>query len=221
MPRPQLSTDALDAMRQRLVSAALDLYRSEGLDAISLRRIADATGISHTLPYRYFEHKEALLAALRAECTQRFERFVRECEDLASPPVPRMRAVAAAYIEFVREYPDEYQLMFSTHQPPPDQYPELLAARRSLFDHAVELVQAGIDGGDLTGDARTIAHLFWVSLHGLMTLYVGGQLVHGRSLEDLAEPLVARMLGQELMTHLPVPRRAVVALAPRRRKSTT
>ena len=41
-------------MRCQLVDAGLALYRSAGLEAVSLRRLADAVGISHTLPYRYF-----------------------------------------------------------------------------------------------------------------------------------------------------------------------
>lgn len=194
MARPQLSAVAVEAMRQRLTALALELYLAEGLEALSFRRLAEAAGISHTLPYRYFANKEALLVAVRVECTQRFERFVRQREPARSAPLVRIRTLAAAYVEFVRRHPGEYQMIFTMAQPAPDQYPELLAARRSLFDHAVGLVQEAIDAGLLSGDALELAHLFWVSLHGLITLHVAGQLVHGRRLEDLLEPLVVRML---------------------------
>lgn len=207
MARPQHSTEIVAATRQRLVRLALDLYLREGADAVSFRRLAEAAGISHTLPYRYFESKEALLVALRVECTHHFERFVRARERRAAAPLAQIREIAAAYVAFVKAHPGEYQMIFSLHQPPPDQYPELLAARRSFFDHAVQVVQAAIDAGELQGEALPLAHLFWVSLHGLITLHVAGQLVHGRTLADLVEPLVGRMLANP-----PVAR-------PRRRKA--
>jgi AcrR family transcriptional regulator len=200
MARAQLSPDIIHATRQRLLALALDIYRAEGLEAISFRRLADAAGISHTLPYRYFESKEALLAALRVLCTERFESHVRAAEAVTAALPLRIRSVADGYVSFVQAHADEYQLIFSTHQPSPDQYPALLAARRSLFDHAVEVVQAGVDAGLLAGDARALTHLFWLSLHGLMSLHVAGQLVHGCRLEDLVEPLVARIIGSDMVT---------------------
>ena len=153
-------------------------------------------GLSHTLPYRYFAHKEALLVAMRVDCTVRFERFVREQEEVDAPLLQRIRSIAAAYVEFARGNAAEYLLIFSTHQPPPDRYPELLAARRGLFDHAVEVVALCVQAGELHGEPRQIAHEFWIALHGLMTLHVANQLVHGRSLDELVEPLIDRMLGQ-------------------------
>lgn len=195
MARPQLSAEAVDGMRQRLVQAALAIYREKGLEAVSFRGLAEAIGLSHTLAYRYFDDKEALLTAMRLECTQAFERFVREHEAQRAPLLARIRSVAMAYVAFVQRHPAEYLLIFSTDQPSPADYPELLAARRSLFEHAVGAVAEGVEAGVLQGDAREIAHAFWISLHGLMTLHVAKQLVHGLSLEQLVEPVIARLLG--------------------------
>lgn len=195
MARPQLSSDEVDAMRIRLADAALDIYRREGLEAVSFRRIADVVGLSHTLPYRYFDNKEALLAETRRGCFERFEAHVRDAEDGLAGVLERIRAVTAAYVSFVRRWPADYQLMFSTEQPPPDQFPALLAARRALFEHAVQLVAEGIRAGLLAGDPRRLTHLVWVSIHGLMTLHVANQLVHGYKLEQLIEPLIDTFLN--------------------------
>lgn len=184
-------------MRQRLVLLALDIYRREGIDAISLRRLAEMAGISHTLPYRYFESKEALLVALRTECTQAFDRHVHEQEHAKAPPLARIRSVAEAYIDYVRRWPTDYLLIFAAHPTPLSQYPELLAARQRVVEHGVEVAQQAIDAGLLHGDARQVAHLFWMSLHGLMTLHVAGQLVHGCTLEDLLEPMIESMIGSK------------------------
>jgi hypothetical protein len=85
--------------------------------------------------------------------------------------------------------------MFSIEQPAPDHYPELLAARRQLFDYAVAALERYVQAGVLVGDARTLVHALWITLHGLMSLHVANQLIHGRSLRQLTQPLVAAALG--------------------------
>jgi len=44
-------------------------------------------------------------------------------------------------------------------------------------------------------EARQITHAVWGSLHGLLTLHVANQLVHGCDLESLVRPTVYRILG--------------------------
>lgn len=227
MPRAQLTSNELDSMRERLATTALDIYRREGLDAVSFRRIAEAAGISHTLPYRYFENKDALLARLRTDAVHRFEAYVRQREAGYARPLERIRAVTLAYVDYVRRWPADYLLIFATHQPPPDQFRELLAARRSLFEHAVEAVQQSLDQGVVQlskgTTARQLTHTVWVSLHGLMTLHVANQLVHGCELEELVQPLIDRLLGTAAAIPSPrgraasAPRRALKPAAPKRK----
>jgi AcrR family transcriptional regulator len=195
MPRNPLTAVELESMRGRLCSAAHSLYLAHGLDAVTFRSLAEAVGVSHTLPYRYFDNKEALLASVRVLCFGQFERFVREREATQASALGRVLAVLDAYVDFVLRHPAEYSLIFATAQPPPQRYPELLAARRRLFEHSVGLVRRCVDAGLVTGDARTVTHTVWAALHGLLSLHVANQLVHGCSLEDLVEPTIGRILG--------------------------
>ena len=187
-------------MRGRLSATALDVYRREGLSALSFRRIAEAAGISHTLPYRYFENKEALLARMRADALGTFEAYVREYESRSDEPLGKIQEVAEGYMTFAREHPDDYMLIFASHQPAPELYPDVLAARRDVFDHVVGVVQACIDAGLLSGPAREIAHHFWVALHGLLSLHTADQLVHGMELDEIVEPLIQRLLSSAMIT---------------------
>jgi len=195
MPRNSLSAAEVDTMRTRLCVAALSMFREGGIDAVTFRGLAEAAGASHTLPYRYFENKDALLASVRVMCFDEFERFVRTREATATSELGRVLAVMDAYVDFVLEHPVEYTLIFVTAQPPPQRYPELLAARRRLFEHCVDLVQRCIDEGVVEGDAREITHAVWGSVHGLLTLHVANQLVHGCRIEELVRPTIHRILG--------------------------
>ena len=195
MARNALSASEVDTMRSRLCDASVAIFREGGLEAVTFRALADAVGVSHTLPYRYFENKEDLLAKVRVLCFERFEEFVRAREAGAEGTLARVFAVLDAYRDFVLDQPVEYSLIFATAQPPPQRYPELLAARRRLFEHSVELIQRCIDEGILAGDARDITHAVWAGLHGLLTLHVANQLVHGRTLKQLMRPMILRILG--------------------------
>jgi len=199
MPRIQLSEDEMESMRARLSTTALDVYRREGLSALSFRRIAEAAGISHTLPYRYFENKEALLARMRADALATFEAYVREYESRADSPLGKVQSVAEGYLTFAREHPEDYMLIFATEQPSPELYPDVLAARRDVFDHVVGVLQRCIDAGLLRGQAREIAHHFWVALHGLLSLHTADQLVHGMELDEIVVPLIQRLLGSAMI----------------------
>ena len=132
---------------------------------------------------------------VRVLCFERFEHFVRQREAGAQGALARVFAVLDAYRDFVLRHPVEYSLIFATAQPPPQRYPLLLAARRRLFEHSVELVQRCIDEGVLAGDAREITHAVWAALHGLLTLHVANQLVHGRTLDQLIRPMILQVLG--------------------------
>jgi AcrR family transcriptional regulator len=208
-------------MRKRLCAAALSMFREGGIDAVTFRGLADAAGASHTLPYRYFENKDALLASVRVMCFEQFEQFVRAREEAVGARegaveregalgreggvrasggtttlnVDRVLAVMDAYVDFVFQHPVEYSLIFVTPQPPPQRYPELLAARRRLFEHSVQLVQRCIDEGAVHGNAREITHAVWGSVHGLLSLHVANQLVHGCRIEELVRPTIFRILG--------------------------
>jgi AcrR family transcriptional regulator len=195
MSRNALTSQEIDSMRSRLCEHALAIFRESGVEAVTFRALADAMGVSHTLPYRYFENKEALLASVRVLCFEQFERYVREREAREASALNRVLAVLDAYVSFVFEHKIEYELIFATPQPPPQRYPELLAARISLFEHSVALVEECIAKGLIQGDARELTHAIWAALHGLLTLHIANQLVHGCTLQQLVTPTIYRILG--------------------------
>jgi AcrR family transcriptional regulator len=195
MARYALTADEVDSMRARLCTCALDIFRESGIESVSFRALAERMGVSHTLPYRYFENKDALLASVRVLCFEQFERYVRERESLEVQALSRVLAVLDAYVSFVFDHRIEYELIFASSQPPPQRYPDLLAARRRLFEHSVGLVQECISEGLVQGEARELTHALWAGVHGLLSLHVANQLVHGITLERLVKPLIHRILG--------------------------
>ena len=195
MARPALSEQQIKDMRQRLCEAALELYKADGYEAVSFRRLAVHLGISHTLPYSYFDNRDDLFAAVRLDCYQRFMMAIRVGDPTNQGPVARLYALARVILEYAQANPADYRLMFAMHQPPLERYPELLAIRQAAFDYLVAIMQQGIDAGIIKGNARTVMHMAWAAAHGLMTLHAAGQLVHGHSIDELIEPMLQAIIG--------------------------
>jgi len=194
---PQLSSEDITEMRGRLVDAALELYREQGLGAVTLRAIAGRLGISHTLPYRYLASKEALIAAMRIRCFEELTAAILGADRPASDPQRRLVVVATVYVHHARRFPEDYRLMFGIAHVAPEAAPDLHATRTKLFDFAVGLVQSSLDTRGVAGDARTLTHLSWSGVHGLLSLDLGGQLVQGRTFDDLVGPMLRAILGIE------------------------
>jgi AcrR family transcriptional regulator len=49
-------------VRSAIMQAAIDALKSQSLEAVSLRKLAQAIGVSHNAPYMHFSDKEALVA---------------------------------------------------------------------------------------------------------------------------------------------------------------
>jgi len=58
--------------RDDILDAAIRLFQERGFERTTLRAIADEAGVSLGLTYRYFEGKDALVAALYERLTERF-----------------------------------------------------------------------------------------------------------------------------------------------------
>ena len=65
--------------RQRLISSAVALLSTEGVEAVTLRRIARAAGVSHGAPLRHFTGRAELLSAV---ATEGFAELRKRGEDL-------------------------------------------------------------------------------------------------------------------------------------------
>jgi AcrR family transcriptional regulator len=136
--------------RQRLISCAVTVLAAEGVEAVTVRRVAREAGISHGAPLRHFPNRAALLSAV---ASTGFARLGEQLDALASSD-PRERLVSAcrSFVDFVRAEPALVVLM--------DQYPDaaFFVRLRSLITD----LQA--TGWRETADPRLLAASLWAAL---------------------------------------------------------
>lgn len=87
MPNPSVTAPVLkqpakktksDATRERIRDAALDLFRTQGFAASTMREIAQAAGVATGAAYYYFDSKDAIVLAFYDQAQQEMEPRLEE-----------------------------------------------------------------------------------------------------------------------------------------------
>ncbi len=190
MPRPLSDADIAD-FRDRLCDAAEALFAEHGPEAVTIRQLAQQIGVSPMTPYRYFQDKDAILAAVQARA---FERHAEALEtawrDAPGDAEAKARATGAAYVRFAFEHPQAYKLMFDVSGPTGGLYPDLERAaersRRTMTLYLEPLANAG----QLRGEPTLVGHMFWAAIHGVIMLHFAGRLHHGCDAETIIGALM-------------------------------
>lgn len=190
MPRAALSSEQIDEFRERLVEAATRLFAQHGYDGVTLRGIASELGCSPMTPYRYFEDKAEIFAAVRTAAFSSFADAQAACCADGGEPLEILTALGHAYVQFALDHPDAYRLMFELGQPNPDGFPELQAASIRAISSLRDWMGRAVDAGIVAGDPDILTPVFWSGMHGLVSLHLAGKLVFGASIDQLLEPVL-------------------------------
>lgn len=178
MPRVLTQSDVAD-FRERLCAAAERLFAEKGPDAVTMRQLAAALGVSPMTPYRYFRDKDDILAAVRTNGFNRFAEALERAREGAEGARAKAAAVGEAYVNFAFRHPHTYKLMFDLNQPTDSAHPELMAAGRRARETMTAWVKDQIAEGAMAGDPDVIGAMFWAAAHGVIVLEMAGKLPPG------------------------------------------
>jgi AcrR family transcriptional regulator len=143
-----LPPSALSERQREIVAAARELLAAEGMEALTVGRLARSLGIKPPSLYKHFASKRHLEAAVVAEGLVEFAERLEAQRDLA--------AIAARYREFAHDHPALYRLM--TERPLP----------RDLLPPGVE-ERAAAPVAAAVGDPDR-ARAAWAFAHGMVQL---------------------------------------------------
>jgi AcrR family transcriptional regulator len=98
--------------KARAVDVAGELIAAKGPDGVNLRDIAAALNTGPASLYYHFKNKDALLAEVAAAGFRRLEAGVLSAYDDGTNR-SAIRSCGGAYLQFMREHPMLYKLMYS------------------------------------------------------------------------------------------------------------
>jgi AcrR family transcriptional regulator len=162
-----MASSAPSPRAQELVAEARTLLEEEGVDALSMRRLAERVGIRAPSIYKHVRDKAALEAALVSDGFEELTAVFDEAVDGADDP---LGALAAAYRAFAREHPHLYRLM--TERP----------LRRDRLAPGVEDAAARPLLDAVGGDPDT-ARAVWAFAHGMTILELDGRFPEGADVD--------------------------------------
>ncbi|MBX7159221.1 MAG: TetR/AcrR family transcriptional regulator, partial [Acidimicrobiia bacterium] len=162
--------------RDSVLAAARELIRDEGLESLSLRRLATVLGVTAPALYAHIGSKQGLLQGVaEGEFGSLMERF-RAVTEATSDPMEQIRGLSHAYVDYARANPQLFRTIFLFR-------PELTAAPRgdelplatAVFEFASAPVDDAIARGLIRrGDPLMTALTLWTAVHGVVTVILAG-----------------------------------------------
>jgi AcrR family transcriptional regulator len=181
--------------RDALVAAAADLLDEGGVEAVTLREVGHRAGVSHNAPYKHFDNKEALLAAVAARELRSRGASLAATLATAGTPADVVRAALHGYVAWALANPRRFKLVYGRWTRGTEELAEAATATRSLLLDAVGTAQRA---GDLPGgDPERLSSLLMALAHGAVDLALSGHLARdGKGRADPGD------LVDDLLRHL-------------------
>ena len=163
-----------ETLREDVLSAAERLLVQSGSeDAVSIRAVAAAVGVSPAAIYLHFPDKDALMAAVCGRVFRVFDAALEAAAAGAVDPLDDLFRRGRAYVEFGLANPGQYQIIFLTKKDraamaevPWEERPGAEA-----YAHLVGAVRRAIDAGALApADPDLVATGLWMCVHGITSL---------------------------------------------------
>jgi AcrR family transcriptional regulator len=192
------------SLREELITACVALIETEGIGAVSLRRVAREAGVSPGAPYHHFADRSALLAAIAVRGYELLERELRRARRQAPTAARALAALVETYVAFARDHPAYLQLMLRPELSQPQNHPEAHTAGDGSIQVLTETVEdCQREGSAPPGDPSALVGMVWALAIGIVTLWLDGPL-EGRcvSLGTTPEGLTAQItaLLENLLT---------------------
>jgi len=164
-------------MRQKIIQAASRLLEKEGVEAVTMRGVAQLVGVTPMALYRHYADRAVLLNALaddgfiRLTALLKNKRIIGNLEN-------RLIKMAEIYLDLSLENPKLFELMFLTKREGARVYPRDFTARSSPTATLVaDALAEGMTNGDLKKDDHwEICFELGALTHGLIMLYIGGRI---------------------------------------------
>jgi AcrR family transcriptional regulator len=171
----------------------MEVVRSDGLDAMSLRDLTRAARVSPSAAYRHFpsrDHLVARVAQLSREALAHALIAARHAAPAKRDPkqraTERLRAIGHAYVTFAVENTNLFEAAFTRCDITPAT-PDEPAAWSILVTTIQEMIDVGAIPAERIADGPMIA---WTGVHGLSAILTASIWPAGVSPDPLTAPVI-------------------------------
>ncbi|MBE5793897.1 MAG: TetR/AcrR family transcriptional regulator [Clostridiales bacterium] len=165
--------------QQDIISAAYELARKKGLDAINARSVAGEIGCSTQPIFRVFENMEQLKARVLEKAVQRFSDFIEENKNCCESP---FKSLGMAYLLYATKEPHLFHMVFMRH-------PMEKPAEVQAFNCRDLVIETLVKKSGFSKEQAEAIHMhMWVYTYGLAAMLATEQLSF--TTDELSELLI-------------------------------
>lgn len=159
-------------MERYLIDAAKSIIRDEGVEAVTVRKVADLAGYSYATLYNYFSDVNELLWYVAADyLDEMVERLVSQGEK--SGPSPQgLKEIYRTYINFYLDNPTVYRFVFFKQMgEPPAEVAKKMSAPVLGEKQMEVLLRCAEEGYLAKEDIQAVGEMITIFVHGLLLFY--------------------------------------------------
>lgn len=179
--------------REQLIEATASLLDSGGENAVTLRAIAQAVGLSHNAPYKHFADRNDLLASVAIRELHTLTDTIIQIRQSSDKPEQRLRQALDSMIAYAQQFPARYHLLFSNLNIA-ERGGELEETAIGTFNGFAALIQDCQTEGSLPDVPNIeLTGLIFATLHGLIDIQATGRMQPRKGLTGVA-PVISLLL---------------------------
>lgn len=95
-----------DGKKGDMIQKSLSLFAAKGYDAVSVRHIAKAAGVSEAALYKHFKGKEDLALYIFTAIIKEYTQQIKRIDDKVLGAIEKLCAIVNLTYDFYQEYPE-------------------------------------------------------------------------------------------------------------------
>lgn len=186
---------------EEFLDAAERIVVADGVEALTMARLAKECGAAVGAVYRYLPGKSALLAGLQLRAVRVLGTLVEARLEGAADPVAGVRLAFGSWQAFEQRSPALYRLIDDSLSDPhtilePEERAQVRAFFTPLLDRCAELLEDAVASGQLRpGDPELRTYALWAAVHGAAHLSRKVPPVGALASQDLGAEMVDALLA--------------------------
>lgn len=159
--------------RQQMIKEAKQILQTDGIEGLSMRRLAQKLQQTPGIVYHYFKNKDELLLAIVQEGYGRIMRVIQEQAAIERPIEQKLYYTLKSYMEEMLKEPQIYQIiMQSQHQLIKENTYILfdgISQNRSSFQSLCNCIKEGVAKGIFVcSNVERRAQSIWCCMYGFL-----------------------------------------------------
>jgi AcrR family transcriptional regulator len=223
----QVKTKKGEETRKRILEVALDLFTEHGYEGTSMRRVAEAAGVSVGNAYYYYASKEHLIQGIYGRIHAEHRRICGPILEKEKKLKPRLRAVLRAKIDTARPYHKFAAVLFRSAADPDSPLNPFSDDSKKTRDEAMDLMKEVVEGADsrIAKDLRAeLPELLWLHLMSIILFWLHDSSPEQKRtyiLIDTTVDLITKIIGVASLPLMRPLRRSGLSILTRLREESS